>query len=451
MRTLFIFLFLFTISSLRGQGMLDQYIKEGIDNNIVLKQRRIALDRAVQGLKIAQGMFLPSIGLQGSYTSGDGGRNISIPIGDLLNPVYATLNQLTSSDQFPQVENVNTNFFPRDLYDVRVRTSVPIINSDLIYGKKIQQQQVVLQEYEVLIYKRELIKNIQVAYYNYLSAIEAVAIYQSALERALEGKRVNESLLNNGKGLQAYILRSQSEVENIQAQIQAAKNQTQNAQMYFNFLLNRDLTAAIEQPSPSEIDIATASALVQEPASASRREELQQVRESISIQHNILRMNQAYSTPKLSGFLDLGSQYEGWKFNNQSRYYLFGFQLDVPLFNGFTNQYKISQSRMDKRNAELNLESVTKQLDMSAGIARNGLTTALENYQSAQKQLDAAKSYQRLIDKGYKEGINTFIEAVDARNQITSAQLQTIINQYQVLIAKAQYEREIANQSTEIK
>jgi outer membrane protein TolC len=71
--------------------------------------------------------------------------------------------------------------------------------------------------------------------------------------------------------------------------------------------------------------------------------------------------------------------------------------------------------------------------------------SAYQNYQSALKQHAAAESYQRLIEKGYKEGVNTFIEAVDARNQLTSAQLLVTINQYRVLIANANLERETAS------
>jgi outer membrane protein len=44
--------------------------------------------------------------------TGDGGRFFNIPVGDLLNPVYSTLNAITQLELFPQIENVNQNFFP---------------------------------------------------------------------------------------------------------------------------------------------------------------------------------------------------------------------------------------------------------------------------------------------------------------------------------------------------
>jgi outer membrane protein TolC len=97
------------------------------------------------------------------------------------------------------------------------------------------------------------------------------------------------------------------------------------------------------------------------------------------------------------------------------------------------------------RSAQLGYTGNRQQISLSAQASRNNLFTSYQNFQSAQKQHEAAQSYQKLIDKGYKEGVNTFIEAIDARNQLTQAQLQVSINRYRVLSAAAQYERETAS------
>lgn len=427
-----------------AQQVLDEYIETGLKNNIVLQQKNISLEKAMLSLKIANGMFSPSLTLLGNYTNGNGGRSISFPVGDLLNPVYATLNQLTSSNNFPQIENVKQNFFPQDFYDVRMRASMPLLNTNLIYNRKIREQETLLQEFEVTIYKRELVKNIKVAYFNYLSALEGIHVYQSALTRATEGKRVNESLLANGKGLPAYVLRSESEIENITAQIIDAERQAANAKLYLNFLLNRNADEEIITSYSTAEGLVKASLLIQESASNERREELLQVQTMKQLSATALTMNKLYWSPKLSGFVDVGAQAENLKYNSNANYYLVGIQLEMPLFAGFTNRNKISQSSLDVKNLELTHQQVNQQLNMSAEVSKNALITSYQNYLSAQKQLEAAQSYQRLIDKGYKEGINTFIETIDARNQLTSAQLLVILNQYRVLIAEANLERETA-------
>ncbi|MCE2935493.1 MAG: TolC family protein [Cyclobacteriaceae bacterium] len=447
MKTAFFLLFLGLLmggfAQAQSPDALDSYVRQGLERNIVVQQKSISLEMALLSLKMANGMFAPSVSLLGNFTSGEGGRSISFPIGDIMNPVYTTLNQLTASDQFPRMENVNTNFFPRNFYDVRARTSMPLLNTDLIYNKKIRGQQVLLQEYEVQVYQRELVRNIKVAYFNYLSAREGVVIYQSALTRAQEGKRVNEALLANGKGLPAYVLRSQAEIENIKAQLVDAERQVENGRLYFNFLLNREGTEEINTDFVPELS--TVTTLLAEDAVPTQREELLQIKTAQELNQQVLKMNKLFWAPRVSGFVDLGAQAENMEYSSKANYYLYGFQLEMPLFSGFTNRHRISQSRLDVRNAELNVDQVNRQLRLSTEVSRNALVSAFQNYQSALKQLEAAQSYQRLIEKGYKEGVNTFIEAVDARNQLTSAELLVRVNLYRVLVAEASLEREMAS------
>src|SRR5688572_30753872 len=124
-----VFLLLISRSAF-SQQPLEHYVAEGLKNNLVIQQKNISLKQAENALRIARNQFLPSIQLLADYTSGDGGRSISLPVGDLLNPVYQSLNQLTQSDQFPLIQNVDENFFPKNFYDAKVRTSLPIINTD---------------------------------------------------------------------------------------------------------------------------------------------------------------------------------------------------------------------------------------------------------------------------------------------------------------------------------
>jgi outer membrane protein TolC len=301
-----------------------------------------------------------------------------------------------------------------------------------------------LQEYEVAIYKRELVRNIKVAYLNYLAALEGVKIYQTSLVRAQEGKRVNESLLKNGKGLPAYVLRSESEIESLRAQLVEAERQAANAKMYFNFLLNRDSEAEIITAFDNTYLLAQVPQLLESELSIQKREELKQLQVAGDINQNIVRMNSLFWSPKISGYLDLGAQSENFLYNSQSNYYLFGFQLDVPLFAGNINRNKINQAKLDEKNTLLTTTQVKNQLNLVTHQSYNSLVSAWQNYLSAQKQFEAAESYQKLIEKGYKEGVNTFIESIDARNQLTSAQLLVTINQFKLLISEANLERETA-------
>lgn len=448
MKTLFIVicsLLTFMPFCMLGQtSVLDTYIEEGRHNNLVLKQKNISLDKAMLALQSAKSMYQPSVALQASYSTASGGRSILLPLGDLMNPVYTTLNQLTNSQNFPQLENESINFLPKNYYDARIRTTVPLINTDIGYNKRINEQQVTLQEFEVQTYERELVKNIKSAYFNFLNAHQAIKIYQSALKLAEESKRVNERLLASGKGLPAYVLRANSEIEQVSAQVTQAEQQQINARLYFNALLNRHGEAFIDTVYNADAALEKATVLLQLAPDIEAREELKSLQQVIAINENIVKMNKKFSIPKVSGFLDLGSQAEQMRFNDQSRYLMLGLQFDLPLYSGNRNRIKIKQSQLELADASLNREHIQQQLKVSSQVAKNNLLAAWQNYQSSLKQLEAAVSYQRLIDKGYKAGTNTYIETIDARNQLTTAQLSTLVNKYNVLLAAAELERETA-------
>jgi outer membrane protein TolC len=445
LRNLLLPLTILLVLDANGQTPLDKYVETGIANNQVLQQKNISLEKAMLAIKVAKSMFMPAVGINGSYQSGQGGRSIALPIGDIMNPVYTTLNQLTASNNFPQISNVETTFFPQNFYDIKLRTSMPLINSDLIYNQKIEKQQAVLKAYDVEIYKFELIRNIKVAYYNYLSATQSVGIYNSALNLATEGKRINESLLKNGKSVKAYVIRSESEVQQLEAMKNAAIQQQNNAQFYFNFLINTPFETPIDTTGMAQLNNALVQTYLVSEASVAKRSELKAINQSVLVYENVVKMNKAYWYPRLSAFVDLGSQGSNWQFDNKSRYYFLGVQLDVPLFAGGKNHFKTSQSQLDLKNQNLQTEQINRQLQLSAKVSKNALATAYQNYLSAVKQAEAAQTYNYLIETGYKEGVNTFIETIDARNQLTTANLQMVISKYQLLSAVATYEREISN------
>jgi outer membrane protein len=425
-----------------AQTMLNKYVDEGLKTNLVLRQKNISLEKATLSLKTAASYFMPAVNFSSSYTTGKGGRSIDIPVGDMLNPVYATLNELTHSTSFPQIRNVEQTFFPHNFYDTHLRTTLPLLNTDLHYNRSVQQSQVILQEYDLKIYARELVKNIKVAYYNYLSAREAVSIYASARQLLEQHVAVNESLLKNGKALPAMLLRAQSELETVTAQHQEAQQTARNAAQYFNFLLNKDLQAPIETGPAAELALPPAPAL--EPAPAQGREELGLLQTGHKISQTLVQMNRHFWVPRLNAFLDLGSQAEGWRFNGQSRYYLAGVSLEVPVFNGGRNLYKIRQSQLEVQSSQLGLDHTTQQLALATDMARNQVHTAYQNHSAAQQRLRAARGYFKLMERGYKEGTSSMIEYIDGRNQMTEAQLQVAINTYRVLSALALYERETA-------
>ncbi|HVZ57866.1 MAG TPA: TolC family protein [Chitinophagaceae bacterium] len=435
---------LLTVLSGRTQSVLDAYVSEGLSSNRVLQEKRGNLEKSLLVLQEAKSLLLPTTWLEGQYTLAKGGRSIDIPVGDLLNPVYKTLNQLTASNAFPPVSNQSEQFLPNNFYDIRLRTTLPVINPDLRINRTIQGEQTALRQQEVSVYARELVREIKSAYYNYLAASRAISIYQNALEVVSQNLRANQALLASGKGLPAYVSRAESEVQAVSGQLLAAQNEQRNARAYFNFLLNKPLNDPVAEQD-AVIDPAALVALSGGDSLAIRgREELQSLETARRIQEQVLRQRELFRVPRVNSFLDLAAQDYVPTVKGKSFFYLAGVQVQVPLFSGKRNLNGIREAHVDLKNLELAAADTYQQLQLAAQVSRNNAWTAYAAYQASQKEQEAARQYFKLIDRGYREGTSSFLEWLDARNQYTNSQLRTNINGFQFLVALADLERQTA-------
>src|SRR5882724_8729535 len=228
-----------------AQTVLDSYLKTGLDSNLALKQKSFDLQKAKLDLERAKSLFYPQVGLNAQYTLASGGRTIDVPIGDLLNNVYSSLNQLTSSTKFPQVQNQSIQFLPNDYHDTKVEVSLPIYNPSLWYNKMIKEELITNQQQQVNLYKRELVNNIRQAYYQYLQSAKAVSIYNNAMATVNENLRFAEKLVKNNAATKEIIFKAKAEVSQVQTSLTGATQNQNNATAYFNFLLNRPFETSI--------------------------------------------------------------------------------------------------------------------------------------------------------------------------------------------------------------
>jgi outer membrane protein TolC len=417
------------------EAVLQGYIEQGLKNNQGLKQQGFILEKSMYALKEARTFFLPEVNFNSSYLDSRGGRKISIPIGDLLNPVYTSLNQLTNSSAFPQVENVNQTFNPRNYYDAKFRTSLPLYNAEITYNTRIRKEQIQFQRAEVDVYRRELVKEIKVAYYAYQQADEAIHILESAVSLARENLRFNQALVRNDKAIRTVVSRSENELIGLEAKLEDARNQAVNASAYFNFLLNSPLETKVELSKTSEI------AILADTAAEGRREELLKLESLSKINALSGQLARAAALPKLATFIDLGSQGDFVKFNNDTRYYLFGVTLDWRVFANNRTQYKAKQSEMDVRATGEQISQVEQQLHLQTQTASNRLKSAVQIYNASKSQTTLSQQYYQDQQKLYREGQLLYIELLDAQNRLISDQLQQSISYLNVQTRAAELER----------
>ncbi len=423
----------------QAQSVLDAYIKMGIDSNLALRQYSFDIKTAKLELDRARSLYYPQVNLNAQYTVATGGRTQDLPIGDLLNGVYKTLNQLTASSSFPQIQNQTINFLPNDFNDTKAEVLYPVFNSDIRYNKQIKEEQIRERLVDSDIYKRELVKNIKQAYYNVLQSSRAADIYKNALELVNENLRLSEKFVANNVATKEVIFKSKAQVSQVNALLTEAEQNRKNTIAYFNFLLNKPLETAVT------LDY-TALDAIQPPLLASiettaAREELAKIRSGSQQLMISQKLNEGGQLPKLNAFYNAGFQGFGYKFSKEQFYQLAGLQLQWNLFKGHDNKIKIKETKIALESLQNKEQEVMKQLNLQATIAFNSTRSAWDALQSYRDEMQSASEAYRMVEKRWREGQALQIELIDARSQMTQSGIRYTLAQLTVLNKQAELER----------
>jgi outer membrane protein TolC len=426
-----------------GQSVLDQYIRQAIDSNLALQQKRVDITKAKLDLERAKAWFFPQVNLNAQYTLANGGRTQDLPIGDLMNPVYKTLNQLTGSSAFPQISNQVIQFLPNDFHETRVEVNYAVFNKDRQHTQRIQAGMIGVQEAEAAIYKRELVKQVKQAYYQYLQTLEAAKIYQNAQELVAEQLRFSEKLVKNQVATRETVLQAKAQLSQLQASIEDNQQQQKNAAAWFNFLLNRGLDTPIQT--------STVEWITQSPQSLAGetqgREELRKLDQARKVLEANKQMQSDFYLPKLNAFYQTGFQGFGYKFDDKQFYQFAGLQLQWNIFRGNENKVKIKQANAALTNMQLQENEVQQQLKLQSTTAWNSYLSAKTSLASIADELISTQEVYRLAEKRWKEGNALQIELIQARTQLTNAAIRQSLAQLNLLNKAAELERANATYS----
>ncbi len=435
---LFILVLVSAQYTLRGQAILDQYVKQAIDQNLSVDEKQALERKQEYALEHAGKLGGPEVNFLTTYTVAYKGRNIELPLGDLLNPVYDALNDITGTQNFPPVANQEFNFLPNNFYDARFRITQPILQPEIKYNKLIKKEEVTLAELQTDETIRDLTQQVKTAYIQWMRASESILIMDQGLTLLNENKRITESLIKNGQAIPSALMRIQSDIEHLSALRQKSISNQINAASHFNFLLNRPAGTEIlpdvfngVPPIPTQYDL-------------SRREELQQIQTGKKIQELALQLEEKQHAPTLGLQLDLGSQAFAADWGG---YVLGGVQLEIPIWDNKKSQLKQKEWKAQLEATEANYEWTKNAFDVQMNAEIENLRSDIELYNSF---TDLLASNQRFYDetvRRYKEGLSNYIELLDARTEVTSTQLEQNLAKYQSWLRQVNIERMAATTS----
>jgi outer membrane protein len=440
---------IFLSSFVFGQDILNDYVKYGLDNNLALQQKQSGYQKSIEALREARGLFYPDISFNARYTISEGGRVIDFPVGDLLNPVYSTLNMLTSSNLFPRVENEQILFLRPHEQETKLRLIQPVINTDIYYNSRIKKELTVFNEEDVNQYKRELTAEIKKAYYNVATADGVFSMLKDTRKLLTENIRVNKKLVENDKVTLDYLYRSETELSKFDQELQNSEKNKKIACAYFNFLLNKPLTDSVIIQEPESYPALSNYTLDFTKSAFDNREELKKLSSYSIITGLQVDLNKSGVIPDMFLAVDYGIQGTDYRFNRDQDYLQASAILSWKLFSGFQNKSKIKQSVLDKEMADRKLGEVRKQIELQVINTMNELLTAEKGIIAAEARVKSAREGFRLVNRKYEEGQASMLEFIDACTTLTQAEENLIISKFSYLSSFAEFEKVTAINKSE--
>ncbi len=427
-------------------AILDGYVREGLQRNLALQQEVLDVRRVSEALAQAKALFYPRVTFNPTYSLAAGGRSINFPVGDLLNPAYASLNKLTGTSQFPtNIENVNQLLAPNNFHDTKFTVSYAIYNTDIQYNYLIQKQLLSAQQARQRVVENELRYTIETAYVQYLQTLDALQIYQNARSILTGLVRLNQKLVANNVATKDIVSSAEYEVSKLDQQLAVGERNRETARAYFNFLLNHDLHQAIDVDSAlvktAPAPVETLPALTE--TALRSRQEISQLTSSLEAARTSIKLNEAsMNRPNISVGGNTGFQGYGYTFQGQA-YLVAQVSLSWDLFKGYEKQSKARQARIQADALTTRLSEVQQQIALQVLQAQADFDAAGANLTATQQGSTAAGATFRVLDSRYRNGQALLIEWLKAQNDQTTAQIQQSLAHFDRLIKLAALHRAV--------
>lgn len=417
------------------QLTLKQAIETAEANNIDLKKSKIDVDLSKETVKQTTAIGLPSVNVSGGYQ-----QYITIPGQWIKNFAYQGPQSpeyifLQFQQKIASSANLSINQLIFDgSYIVALKASKEFSNlTNLLYAKSLNDLQFNVAKAYLMVATTE--KNIAVVNANIevleKSASNIKEVNKEGLAEKLDVQRISLALSN---------LKVQKEkLENAVSVLKNVLKMQLGVDMNTEIQISEGLEQINEQILMNEL----------ENNSTKNRIEYKLINQSITLGNlDQQRYKMAY-LPRLVGFYQYNYNTMRPEFNffkenltiNNSwiKSSLFGLQLQMNLFNGFSDVSKIKETQLKINKAKLDLQNFENASTMQLKNALNTYQTQLKQAEVQKENLDLANQIYNTSNMKFKEGVGSSIEVMQAETELKTAQNNYLGAIYDLIISKLDY------------
>jgi len=417
-------------------GPLDSIARVAIVRNLGIRRATLAQREAEAGVTQARGLFMPTLGVDARYSELSGGVNI----GDLINPAYATLNQLTGHNAFPT--NIDATL-PLG-QETRLRATLPLFNGALFANLSGARAIHTLRGAERAAAVRRLDADVRIAYLDLARATSAVAILDETAPVIAENLRTAQRLVDAGTATPDAVLRSRAAQAEVRQQHADAVRLQGAALGALNLLLDQAPDAPVPALGDDNLPPVPALSLADALAASGRREEREMARAAVDGARARGSAAASAFLPSVALAADYGVQGNRYQFDKDHDVAIASVVLSWNLFNGGQDAGRRESASASLQAADLQAAEIDRRIALDVRTSWDAVQVAREVTAAAAARLDAARSAYSLVDRRFAEGLAAHLEWADARAQFTAARLNLVMTRFQLAARGVELERAAA-------
>ena len=415
---------------------LGPLVEEAIQANLSLQGERLAERASAAEVQEAIGLYLPRVDLESRYSDVHGVQNL----GNLINPAYAALNQLTGTNSFPTDIDIT---LPQR-HDTHLRLSQPLLAEGIRANVSAARARHDAQRLELGASARRIAALVQLAYLQEASARRVVEIQEAALDLVRENERTAERLVAAGRATPEAVLRARADRAEVQQQLDESRERDVAATRELNRILRRPLDTPVfvvpddvfDLPLDVDADSAVAHALTS-------REELSAGDAGVRVAEAAKRAVTSRFLPSVSFALDYGFQGQAFEFKGEEDYWMASLVAQWELV-GASRHGARSAAGYQVERARTSRADLADQIQVEVRTAYEAASVAKAAIATADTRRDAARRTFELVRRRYDEGVASPVELVDARTTFTSAELNRVLTAYRYAMRWVDLERAAA-------
>jgi outer membrane protein TolC len=419
---------------------LQRVVDDALAANLELRASAADVRQRIAALDQARARYLPVVDVAARYSVADGGRTIEFPVGDLLNPVYDTLDELLQASgqasRFPTLRNEQYELLREREQETKLVLEQPLYEPRLGPALAASREDLNRAEAELAALRARVVRDTQQAYYQWLAAQQAALVLEATRELAQANLDANESLYRNGRITRDLVYRAEADVLEVEQQRIAAASRVRIAQSYVNLLRDAPLATPLPQAQIDGPAVERArerlvlrlagrapdAARLQEVATG-RRAELRSLDAAIAGGEAGQDLARAAFKPRLAFGAEAGIQGEEYGFGDDERYALASVILRWNTFRGGADRAALREARAFTEELRATRDLAEQQVRLEVQQAIENLEVADASLETAFKRTEAADGALRIASRKRDLGQINQAEFIDARRAMTDARL----------------------------